>query len=206
VLFGQIPRPRTVRGDAPKDLERVTMKLLERDLPARYATAEEALGELMNCADAPRTGREALVTVLGERFPDSAPVRQSRAHGRSRETPPTPAPGALPVLHTVTSTVSGPVSSPMIARPGLGTVMSATTGTIQAPRRMLVRALILLAVTIACGVVAFVIVSAARHRSATGAYDDSGSGAADATHVVPASAPQDAAPPDAPAPPGKPPR
>ena len=38
VLFGQIPRPRAMRPDVPKDLERVAMKLLERDLPARYAT------------------------------------------------------------------------------------------------------------------------------------------------------------------------
>src|ERR1051326_61813 len=45
VLFGQIPRPRSLRGDVPKDLERVAMKLLERDLPARYATAEEAIAD-----------------------------------------------------------------------------------------------------------------------------------------------------------------
>jgi hypothetical protein len=72
----------------------------------------------------------------------------------------------------------------MIARPGLGTVMSATTGTIRPPRRLLAQLLILLAVAIASGVVALVIVSAVRHPSA--------------------SAPQDAAPAEAPAP-GKPP-
>src|SRR5207344_3278205 len=33
VLFGQITRPRMLRADIPKDLERVTMKMLERELP-----------------------------------------------------------------------------------------------------------------------------------------------------------------------------
>src|SRR4029453_13658209 len=61
VLFGQSPRPRPPRPapqppDIPVDLEHVTMKLLERDLPARYATAEDAIEDLLNCADAPRNG------------------------------------------------------------------------------------------------------------------------------------------------------
>ncbi len=81
VLFGQIPRPRSLRGDVPKDVERVVMKLLERDLPARYATAEQALADLLACSDAPRDGREVLVTALAERFPD-ARVRQSLARAR----------------------------------------------------------------------------------------------------------------------------
>src|SRR5690349_5604683 len=54
VLFGQIPRPRSIRGDIPKDLDRVVMKLLERDLPARYPTAEAAINDLLDCADAPK--------------------------------------------------------------------------------------------------------------------------------------------------------
>src|SRR5689334_4512381 len=75
VLFGQIPRPRSLRADVPKDVERVAMKLLERDLPARYATAEDAIADLLECSDAPKAGREALVAVLAERFPGEAPVR-----------------------------------------------------------------------------------------------------------------------------------
>jgi len=78
VLFGQIPRPRSLRGDIPKDVERVVMKLLERDLPARYATAEQAIAALLDCAEAPKAGRELLIATLAERFPD-ARVRQSRA-------------------------------------------------------------------------------------------------------------------------------
>ena len=86
VLFGQIPRPRSMRSDVPKDLERVVMKLLERDLPARYATAEEAIHDLLECADAPKAGRELLIKTLAERFPGQAPVRQSVA--RRGGTPP----------------------------------------------------------------------------------------------------------------------
>jgi eukaryotic-like serine/threonine-protein kinase len=158
VLFGQIPRPRTVRADIPKDLERVTMKMLERDLSARYATAEAALADLMSCADAPRTGREALVAVLAERFPDSAPVRQSIAHARSAT--PTPLPRTLPGYHAHTVTDTAASVSPAIAMPGLGTVMSATTGTIAPPRHRWSPLLVLLVTAIASGVVAFVIVSA----------------------------------------------
>ncbi|HET9622649.1 MAG TPA: protein kinase [Kofleriaceae bacterium] len=95
VLFGQIPRPRTLRPEIAKDLERVVMKLLERDLPARYATAEEAIADLMNCVDAPRGGREAMSAVLAERFPADAPVRQSVARARSLGVIPTPVPGTL---------------------------------------------------------------------------------------------------------------
>lgn len=85
VLFGQIPRPRQLRPDVPKDLERVTMKLLERDLPARYATAEDAIHDLLECDDAPKAGREVLIKVLAERFPAEAPVRNSIL--RQRGTP-----------------------------------------------------------------------------------------------------------------------
>jgi serine/threonine protein kinase len=174
VLFGQIPRPRTLRPEVPKDLERVTMKLLERDLPARYATAEEAITDLMNCADAPRGGREGLIAVLAERFPDSAPVRQSVARARSLGASPTPLPGSLPAYArpTLTETANAPAPIP---RPGLETMMSAATGTLGVPpRRWLPQILIVLAVTIACGVVAFVIVSAMKHKPATHPHGDAG--------------------------------
>ncbi|HEY4175397.1 MAG TPA: serine/threonine-protein kinase [Kofleriaceae bacterium] len=88
VLFGQIPRPRAVRSDVPKDLERVCMKLLERDLPQRYRTAEEAIADLLECNDAPKTGREQLIGLLSERFVHEAPVRQARSKpGPSRQPP-----------------------------------------------------------------------------------------------------------------------
>jgi hypothetical protein len=84
VLFGQIPRPRSLRSEVPRDLERVCMKLLERDLPARYANAELALRDLLACTDAARDGRELLVKLLAERFPHAAPRRQSELRLRGK--------------------------------------------------------------------------------------------------------------------------
>jgi eukaryotic-like serine/threonine-protein kinase len=92
VLFGQIPRPRGLRADVPKDLERVVMKLLERDMPARYPNAEAAVHDLLQCADAPKGGRELLMKTLAERFPGQAPVRHSAVRGPIQ----TPVPGGTP--------------------------------------------------------------------------------------------------------------
>jgi serine/threonine-protein kinase len=145
VLFGQIPRPRSMRSDVPKDLERVVMKLLERDLPARYATAEDAIHDLLECTDAPKAGRELLMKTLAERFPGQAPVRQSVA--RRGGTPPqghvpsgpaaqvsgfgptqTP-PGYVSASHDQ-QTIGGYVGqqTPM---PSMGAARSTPTGTMQ---------------------------------------------------------------------------
>ncbi|HEX2686680.1 MAG TPA: serine/threonine-protein kinase [Kofleriaceae bacterium] len=170
VLFRPIPRPRVLRPDVPKDLERVTMKLLDRDLPARYATAELALADLMNCADAPRGGREMVMAVLAERFPDSAPVRQSVARAFSLGTPPTPFPSA-PTPHARPPGLensANPILAPVAERPGLGTVMSARTRTRAGmPRPWFTPLLIVLAVMIASGVISFAIVSVVKHKPAT---------------------------------------
>lgn len=96
VMFGQIPRPRTVRPEIPKDLERVAMRLLERDLDKRYATAEQAIDDLMQCESAAPDGREQLKRVMAERFPREAPVRHSVLRGRSAADAPKPAPRSLP--------------------------------------------------------------------------------------------------------------
>jgi hypothetical protein len=185
VLFGQIPRPRTVRPEVPKDIERVVMKMLERDRSARYATAEAALDDLMSCDDAPRTGREALVAVLAERFPASAPVRQSIARARSGGTPAAPPAGTRPGYHahTVTDTAPDPVAPAAVARPGLGTVMSATTGTIAPARKLLSPLVVLVATAIASATAAFAIVSMTRQPPAT-------------TRDAPAAATPATAPPD----------
>jgi hypothetical protein len=73
VLFGEIPRVRQLQSDVPKDLERVVARLLERDLKARYATAADAIDDLRQCIDAPKSGAELLKRVLAERFPTEAP-------------------------------------------------------------------------------------------------------------------------------------
>lgn len=108
VLFGVIARPRSIRSDVPKDLDRVCMKLLERDLGARYATAEQAIADLLKCECAPRNGREVLGQCLAERFPHQAPIRHSVL--KSRSVPPmAPAPSqiATPVDPTGATIVSG---------------------------------------------------------------------------------------------------
>jgi serine/threonine-protein kinase len=183
VLFGQIPRPRTVRADIPKDIERVTMKLLERDLPVRYATAEDAIADLMHCGDAPRSGREELIGVLAERFPDTAPIRHSFARARQLGSPPTPPPGTVPAyIHTtLTSSAADMLANTIPSTPGLGTQMSAPTGTLERPRaRRLPQALLVLAIALASAAVSFMIVSAVHHPRATGAYKPpSAAGAAD---------------------------
>src|SRR5690242_2807138 len=132
VLFGEIPKPRAVRGDIPKDLERITMKLLERDLAARYATAEQAIADLSECSAAPKDGRALLKRTLAERFPHEAPVRGSQLHA------PVSAP---PYAATVAAGTGGaPPSSyptpsmPMASNPSMSLGPAATLPPI-APRR-----------------------------------------------------------------------
>ena len=152
------------------------MKLLERDLPARYATAEEAIADLMSCSDAPRSGREVLIATLAERFPKAAPVRQSTARARAA-----PAAPATP-KRTLPDSTGGPVATPALTgpggrsesdrrpvRPGLETVMSAQTATMDVrpqarlrpprPPRLL---LLVIIVALASAVLAFAVVSASR--------------------------------------------
>ncbi len=164
VLFGKIPRPRSLRSDVPRDLDRVTMKLLDRDLPARYATAEAAIADLMACADAPRAGREAVTAVLAERFPDRAPVRHSAARTRS-DVPPAPAPG--PAAPSAPSTLTGvpggpsPFLAPSFPAAAPGT-RSAATSTTAPPRRWLRLALVAAALLVGSGVASFALISLAR--------------------------------------------
>jgi serine/threonine-protein kinase len=133
VLFGQIPRPRSLRGDVPKDLERVTMKLLERDLPARYATAEQAIDELLDCADAPKAGRELLTATLAERFTAEAPVRHSQRRVRSQPAAnrsPEALSGTMPDGAPVRHATPLPVAVGAATMPSLGSVRNAPTGTL----------------------------------------------------------------------------
>jgi serine/threonine-protein kinase len=62
----------------PVDLERIAMRLLERNVAARYATAEDVIDDLLACRDAPRGGRDELVKAMIERFPGVAPSRPVR--------------------------------------------------------------------------------------------------------------------------------
>ncbi len=209
VLFGQVPRPRSLRGEVPKDLERVTMKLLERDLPARYATAELAVADLLECENAPKNGRELLTQMLTERFPDLAPVRQSVLRARERSGPKFAAPPASAEAGTVRETPGRGV--PKAALPSLGAARAAPTGTagpsmsamveVARPKRRLGRVFVIAAaVAIGLGAASFALVSSATKRGDQVAV---GSAAASpVAHSVAQPTPIDAgmAPADAPAP------
>ncbi|HUS33041.1 MAG TPA: serine/threonine-protein kinase [Kofleriaceae bacterium] len=220
VLFGQIPRPRSMRSDIPKDLERVVMKLLERDLPARYATAEDAIHDLFECSDAPKAGRELLMRTMAERFPGQAPVRQSVA--RRGGTPPqgqAPQQGGPALGYASTQTPQGYIqanhdqqtiagyvgqATPM---PSIGAARSTPTGTIQ-PSAVIPRrgggkkvAIIVVGAVVAVFVVVGIVASTQSGKEpvvAAGSGDGSAAGSvAVPADVAVATVQPDAAAPDA---------
>jgi serine/threonine protein kinase len=87
ITAGNVPPPSQVHSEVPEDLERVVMKLLEIELPQRYACADEALQELLRCACTAPDGAEELCAVLRARF--HQPARGSDGisvlRARSRE-------------------------------------------------------------------------------------------------------------------------
>lgn len=206
VLFGQIPRPRLVRPEVPKDLERVCMKLLERDLPARYATAEQAIRDLLACRDAPKDGREQLIRVLAERFPHHAPVRDSAVRSYGAGTPPsaTPYQSLGPTQPTIAHGSVGqlPTATPAAALPSLGDYRNTPThtmqpsgsmqpmATVQPPRKTGARLALAVVSFLAVALVTFGIVSTLRNKTPP---DDAEAGSGSAVAVV-----ADAAVPDAP--------
>jgi serine/threonine protein kinase len=208
VLFGQIPRPRTVRSDVPKDLERVAMKLLERDLPARYATAEQAIHDLLDCNDAPKNGREQLIRVLAERFPQQAPVRDSVVRSRSGGTPQQmsaqqPYQPLGPAQQTIADGGAGRTGQPVSAVRSMGDYRNTPTGTMQPMATVQPRrgngsrlALILIAV-LAAALVTVGIIAATGKKTPGGAPPEPGSNAVVTTIAdagVAAIAPADATP------------
>ncbi len=203
VLFGQIPRPRSLRGDIPKDLERVCMKMLERDLPMRYATAEDALHELLECADSSKAGREVLVATLAQRFAGQAPVRQSLIRNQPQS--------YNPALLGFDATAASPMQTPgemqraqtrPAAAVSMGAVMNAATGTMPAPakRKGSTIALVMIAVAITAGAIALGVTVAMRGGKGSGSQVAAGTpdAAAGSPPVDTASTPPpDASTPDA---------
>jgi eukaryotic-like serine/threonine-protein kinase len=89
MLARPLPRPSALRP-VPRDLERVVMKLLQRQRSRRYRTAEDAFDALATCEDASALrGRAELVELLAQRFPAQAARRPSRRVPLPH-TPPTP--------------------------------------------------------------------------------------------------------------------
>lgn len=129
VLFSPIPRPRQQRSEVPKDLDRICMKMLERELLARYASSEEIVADLLLCESAPKGGREELVALLAQRFAADVPKRNSRRLTARQTTDkgdgrhPTPAP-----LHPAASSGRSASSSPLGEVAQTGTVMGHSVG------------------------------------------------------------------------------
>lgn len=201
VLFGQIPRPRALRGDVPKDLERVVMKLLERDVGARYATAEQAIDDLLACEDAPKNGREQLMRVLAERFPNDAPVRGSGV--RPRVHVPTPPPGTMmdgsvgrmstpPVMAITAQSIPG------ASMPSLGAVRAAPTSTIgPAPSSKKGLVIAIAASVVALGAIVIIAVVTSGGKPTPGPVAAGSGSAHDAVAVTPPPPPPPPPPVDA---------
>jgi hypothetical protein len=71
VATRRLPLP-SVHRRVPRELERIAMKLLERDLERRYACAEDVLADLMRCRQMTSNGAGQLVALLSARFPPHA--------------------------------------------------------------------------------------------------------------------------------------
>jgi serine/threonine protein kinase len=173
VLFAKIPRLRTIRPDLPKDLERVVAKLLERDLPLRYQTAEEALADLLACAQSPKDGTAQLQRTLAERFPREAPVRHSAVRERSgHNRSPAPPVRSAPEHPTVVAMATPPLPTDALR----SAPTHALPATVAAERR---RALL-----IGGGIVAAIVVIAII-ASASGSSNSKQIGLASPTGPVP---------------------
>jgi hypothetical protein len=120
----------------------------------------------MSCSDAPRSGREVLIATLAERFPKVASVRQSTARARAA---PAVAPVAAAPKRTLPDRTGGPVATAAPTKPGLETVMSAPTATMDVrpqarprPPRHPRLLLLVIVVALASALLAFAVVSASR--------------------------------------------
>jgi len=212
VLFGQVPRPRSLRSEIPKDLERVVMKLLERDLPARYATAEAAIQDLLECHDAPKAGRELLMKTLAERFPQDAPVRGSALRSRGGLPPAGATPQHVSLPPNAGTMMDGqagqsgrtPQAMAATAMPSIGAGRSAPTATV-GPSAMVARkrgakTAVLVAAGLLSAVLAFIVVMVATKKHAVAPAADAGTGSAvaiDVTHPTVVDAGMAEATPDA---------
>jgi hypothetical protein len=126
LFFSTIPPPQTVRPEVSADVARVAMRLLQRDRSERYATAEDAIRDLLACSDAPRDGRAELVEILEARFAGRAGRTGEAARVAALAPPPAGWPGGTPAA-LLPTLVPLPASS----------VPASTTGASGAPAALL---------------------------------------------------------------------
>lgn len=105
LLVYPIPSPRDLRREIPADIAAVTMRLLQRNVSERIASAERAMQELRQCRDTPSDGRAGLIALLQEKVADAPrrPTEPTRAVALS-ELSLTNAPAVPPVLAARSST------------------------------------------------------------------------------------------------------
>ena len=80
ILFQPIPAPSTLCPGIPPELERITLRLLAREVEDRYASAEAVIADVVALDAYPRDGRVLLVECLASSFPDRMPqpIRDAR--------------------------------------------------------------------------------------------------------------------------------
>ena len=114
--------PRQLRPELPEDIERVTLKLLEKDRDHRYATGHDAARDLLACAHASTSGADELASLLATWFPGEIPPRPTRASAAAtaievKHTPTpslgdaAPRPATLSYSHGTTPTPAGQVGA-----------------------------------------------------------------------------------------------
>lgn len=130
VVGDPIAAPSVVAGvPVPPDLDAITMRLLERDLSKRYQSARDVIADLRRCSAAVANGRDALLSLLAERFPGR--VRPVAASHAIPVTPAQPIPfAAQPIPSVAPVTTEGQrafaVSAPGV--PGVSWQVPSTTG------------------------------------------------------------------------------
>jgi eukaryotic-like serine/threonine-protein kinase len=112
VLQRPIPRPSVIRP-VPADLEAVVMRLLARDVDARYANAGDALDDLGRCANASIRGRSDLAKLIAERFPlTAAPATSETAPAAAGSGPAMAAPTGGAERARMPSATTAPLGAP----------------------------------------------------------------------------------------------
>jgi serine/threonine-protein kinase len=87
LIRGDIPSPRSVRGDVPEELERICMRALSLRREDRFATAAEMAAALEHHLEttSPRTGPRTLAQWMGRAFATERDTTRTRIEARLAE-------------------------------------------------------------------------------------------------------------------------